>query len=591
MTQGQDELNPTFLPPIDPNNPTQTCAGIPDLYERQFNFTDFSTNTPNAQQPGNKLDLEFNTIGDILNHIRCRLSQIQRDDGYIRTELLPIADILADLEVAKEAAIAEVNQAGDDAITPINAAKDTAEAAAESATASAISATNSQNSAQTASSSASLASMNALTYKNQAIVAMNECQQILASVLAQASTTQANAQQAQQSAQAADESEAATQAYRSEIQAWYQAIQGYLVQAQSAKNGAVSASVEATGAASQAAQSAGQAEASAASASLSAAQALAHSQNYIPGPQGPAGPAGANGAPGVAGDPGPQGQAGPAGADGATGPAGNAWRYMGTYDNGMTYQQHDYVTLDGSSYVMTNYIGAAGYWPTSYPNNWQLVAQRGDQGWQGPQGPQGDQGPQGPQGEPGSGGGIGDAPYDDNPYVRYNGTWNPMSWYDQTGGGGGISQSDISYWLTNSYSGNQPYSFPGWGNSGYVLGWNGYNLEWTVAGAQGPQGPQGEQGPQGPQGESGGGGIGTSDVALFLTSWYSGDQPTSFPGWGASDYVLGWSGYNMSWRRIPSEYAGNNSGYSNGNFDSNHYPYEVKISANGVDFWVPARMA
>lgn len=325
MTTNGGEVTPFFGPPVDPNNPTQTCAGVPDLYERQFNFTDFSTNTPNAQQPGNKLDLEFNTVGDILNHIRCRLSQIQRDDGYIRTELLPIADILADLDVAKEAAIAEVNQAGDDAITPINAAKDTAEAAATSATTSAISAENSKNSAQTASSSASLASMNAMTYKNQAIVVLEQCQDILADILSKEPTIQANAQQAQQSAQAASQSESATQSYRSEVQAWYQAIQGFLTQCNSAKISAQQSASSAAGSALGASASADQASSYAASASLSAAQALAHSQNYIPGPPGPAGPAGADGAvgpAGPAGPAGPQGAAGPAGATGSTGPAG-----------------------------------------------------------------------------------------------------------------------------------------------------------------------------------------------------------------------------------------------------------------------------
>jgi hypothetical protein len=311
MTAGNLDPENPFLPPVDRNDPTQTCAGVPDLYERQFNFTDFGTNTPTAQQPGNKLDLEFNTIGDIINHLRCRLSQIQRDDGYIRTELLPIDDILTDLEIARVAAIASVNQAGADAIDPINVAELAAQASATSAATSATSAQNSASSAQTLSSSAALSAMNALTYKNQALVALTECQEILADLLDPAgpvSTTQANATQAQQSAQDALESENAAQAYRSEIQAWNQAIQAYLVQANNAKNAAQQSANAATLSASGAATSADQASDYAASASVSAAQALAHSLNYIPGPQGPQG---------LVGPPGQQGYQGIPGNDGA----------------------------------------------------------------------------------------------------------------------------------------------------------------------------------------------------------------------------------------------------------------------------------
>lgn len=75
-----------------------------------------------------------------------------------------------------------------------------------------------------------------------------------------------------------------------------------------------------------------------------------------------------------------------------------------------------------------------------------------------------------------SGSGITDAPSDGVPYVRINGVWNPMSWYDQTGGGGGggISTSDVSYWLTQNYSGSQPYNI----STGRILSWNGASLEW-----------------------------------------------------------------------------------------------------------------
>lgn len=635
MASGNPTTVNPFLPPVDRNNPTQTCAGIPSLYERQFNFTNFGTNTPNAQQPGNKLDLEFNTIGNIVNHLRCRLSQIQRDDGYIRTELLPIDDILTDLEIAKVAAIASVNQAGASAIAPVNVAKLAAQASATSAATSATSALNSKNSAQTASSAASLSAMNALTYKNQALVALTECQEILADLLAPAgpvSTTQANATQAQQSAEDALESENAAQAYRSEIQAWHQAIQAYLVQANNAKNAAQQSANAATLSATGASTSADQASDYAASASVSAAQALAHSLNYIPGPQGPqglvgpAGQQGPQGQQGVAGNDGQQGIQGIQGDPGPQGTAGQQWVYRGAYDGGITYAPNDYVTLNGSSYVMINFIGAGGYDPIGWPGSWQLIASKGDQGDQGPAGATGVNGM--------DGGSFSDAPYNGEPYIRINNSWELLSYYDQNsgGGGGGISSGDISTWLTSSYSTSQPYNFPGWGTSGYVLGWDGYSLYWTTSGAQGPQGEpgppgadggggigdapydsnpyvringdwqpmsyydqnsggggsNGADGAQGPQGEQGPQGYMSGyDVSVWLTGGYSGNQPSPIPSTGDNSLVLGWDGSHMAWRRMAQESQGNVSGST----EASYYPYEVKVTVNGTDFWVPARTA
>jgi hypothetical protein len=363
-------------PPNDPNQPGQVCAGVPDLYERQFNFTNFSTNTPNAQQPGNKLDLELNTLGDIVNHIRCRLSQIQRDDGFLRTELIGLTTILDQITQARENAIIVVNEVATNvdqlgAEYLANCSVKTTEASNA-----AVSAAASASSAQLMSSSASIAAMNATTARNQTIVALEQCQDILADILSKEPTILANAQQAQQSAQAAGQSESATQAYRSEVQAWYQAIQGFLVQAQSAKASAVSASVEATGAASRSTQSAGQAEdfaeassVSAAQASASAAAALAHSLNYIPGP------AGQNGAPG-----------------------NTPFTLHGEYNNGVTYMAGDAVTFQGSLYRLNAFIGAAGYNPVAYPNYWGVLAAGGAKG---------DKGDDGTPGLPGANGATG----------------------------------------------------------------------------------------------------------------------------------------------------------------------------------------
>ena len=104
------------------------------------------------------------------------------------------------------------------------------------------------------------------------------------------------------------------------------------------------------------------------------AQVAVDAANSIPlivGPVGPAGPQGQQGNPGVAGQQGIQG---------VQGPAGNAWVYRGEYNNGVTYNQNDHVSLNGSSYVLINYIGAAGYGPITHPNSWQTVANKGASG-------------------------------------------------------------------------------------------------------------------------------------------------------------------------------------------------------------------
>jgi hypothetical protein len=278
---------------------------------------------------------------------------------------------------------------------------------------------------------------------------------------------------------------------------------------------------------------------------------------------------------------------------------------MGNYDNGVTYSVNDYVSYLGSSYVMKNYIGGAGYDPQAYPSHWQLVAFHGETGPQGPAGNDGPQGPagtgivnwrgvydwyttyntgdvvswdgssyaalqfvnsyqyplygypywqllaergatgpQGPQGDPG-GGGIGEAPYDGNYYARKDGSWYSFS-PGGGSGGGGISQSDVSMWLTSNYSSSQPINFPGW-NGSYVLSWNGSQLEWIST-------PSG-----------GGGGIG--------------DAPyDNYP------YVR----MNSDWSQISVQ--SNSSGYSYDSFDSSYYPNEVRITINGQTYAMPARV-
>jgi hypothetical protein len=63
--------------------------------------------------------------------------------------------------------------------------------------------------------------------------------------------------------------------------------------------------------------------------------------------------------------------------------------YLGAYNNGTTYTVNDAVTFQGSTYVMTTSVGAAGYDPVGYPSYWTLVASKGDTGAAGTNGADG----------------------------------------------------------------------------------------------------------------------------------------------------------------------------------------------------------
>ena len=95
------------------------------------------------------------------------------------------------------------------------------------------------------------------------------------------------------------------------------------------------------------------------------AQDAAASIPLIVGPVGPAGPQGIQGQQGI---------------QGVAGESGTVWTYRGEYDGGITYASNDYVSFQGASYVLINFIGAAGYDPIGYPGSWQLVASKGVQG-------------------------------------------------------------------------------------------------------------------------------------------------------------------------------------------------------------------
>lgn len=53
----------------------------PPNYDRQADFTGFSTTHPDEQQPGVDLDAEFDDIRTVVNKIISRLAEIQRSDG------------------------------------------------------------------------------------------------------------------------------------------------------------------------------------------------------------------------------------------------------------------------------------------------------------------------------------------------------------------------------------------------------------------------------------------------------------------------------------------------------------------------------
>jgi len=215
----------------------------------------------------------------------------------------------------------------------------------------------------------------------------------------------------------------------------------------------------------------------------------------------------------------------------------------------------------------------------------------------GPQGPQGEQGPPGNTGSNGNdggsfpdamydgtpyvrinqswqplsyydqqgGGGIGDAPANGTAYVRYNNDWQPFSNFDQTGGGGGWSYdfsaivSSLTNGATSSINGYQP-------TSGQVLKFDGSQIIWASdnEGGGGGQGPQGEQGPQGPQGNDGPMGGNFSDAPNDGTS-----------------YVR----MNGSWYQTFRDFTPYNAS------GDPFYPYEVKITVNGTDYWMPVRQA
>ncbi len=77
-------------------------SAVPTPYTRQFDFTDFSTESPNAQQPGVSIDAELDAVKTLFDAMQARAAEIQRDDGQLKNGIVTMdsldADVLLGLE-------------------------------------------------------------------------------------------------------------------------------------------------------------------------------------------------------------------------------------------------------------------------------------------------------------------------------------------------------------------------------------------------------------------------------------------------------------------------------------------------------------
>ena len=310
------------------------------------------------------------------------------------------------------------------------------------------------------------------------------------------------------------------------------------------------------------------------------------------------GPAGSNGINGING------------INGTNGANGTIWTYRGNYDNGVVYAANDYVDLDGSSYVMINTIGGGGYGPISHPYAWQLVAHKGDTGLQGnqgpagsdanhigPQGPQGDQGDQGPQGN--DGGSFSDVSNDGTPYIRINSSWQPLSSYDQSGGGISDAPADgNAYVRVNSgwsYLSTYDQNSGGGGGIGEApydgQAWVRVNNDWQPFSNYDQN--SGMTGPEGPAGADGSSGIGNPpyDSQAYIRINDNWELLSNYDQTGIGEAPHDSTPYvriNSGWAQAFSGLQGNTE---TAGYITPHYPYEVRITVNGTDYWMPVRQA
>jgi hypothetical protein len=200
------------------------------------------------------------------------------------------------------------------------------------------------------------------------------------------------------------------------------------------------------------------------------------------------------------------------------------------------------------------------------------------------QGIQGPQGPQGPQGD--AGGSFSDVGYDSIPYIRYNQTWQPLSNYDQSGGGISDAPNDSqayvrfnSTWqLFSSYDQNSG------GGGGGGIGEAPYNGNPYIR-------INGDWQPLSSYDQNSGIGDAPYDNNAYIrinNAWQllsSYDQTGGGGGGGIGDAPADGTSYvrvNSSWSQTFRDLQSNSSG-------DPFYPYEVKITVNGTDYWMPCR--
>ena len=514
----------------------------PAPYDRSYSFTDFSESNPTTPHQGQKIDQELNNARTAINSTIARLGEVQADDGKIRTTALNLPVIAEEVEPlltdapiqAVEAAgaqqVAAVNDAGDAKVAELEAvlssqnaldaisARDEAVAAADSADAFAASAENSATAANSYANTALQAKNSAQVHAQVAVNAAASIPLIvgpagpvgpqgpqgvqgLTGPAGPTGPVGPQGIQGPQGVQGINGDQYATTSVTSESVSnglktfiveqdlAYTSQQNVVISydAGNHMHGTIVSYVASTGVITVDVKShTGSGGYQSWTINLEGAAGIQGPQG-IQGIQGPAGATGATGATGPQGiqgiegpqgPQGPQGDQGSPGVQGLEGPPGVAvYNWRGNFDWGTPYNNNDVVVYDGSSYVCT--YNQSGNYPYEGSPYWQLIARKGDNGSQGADGPQG---PQGPQGEPGMSGGIEEAPNDSVPYVRYNSSWQPMSYYDQTGGGGGgIGTGDVSNWLTGNASSSQPSGTPSYGSQfGYVLGWDGYQMSWLA---------------------------------------------------------------------------------------------------------------
>lgn len=133
----------------------------PPQYNRQFSFESFSVNNPTAQQPGTQIDNELNNVGNSINQVISKLSELQRADGKINEAAFDDTSIVANItyqvyqELASQLA-PFVESAGADASAALDA-KNLAHNSAVAAAAHAAAAESEKLAAQAAASLAQAA--------------------------------------------------------------------------------------------------------------------------------------------------------------------------------------------------------------------------------------------------------------------------------------------------------------------------------------------------------------------------------------------------------------------------------------------------